>query len=51
MPHEDNKILKIIILALEAVLSLIKANLDNKGLQFFSHTFLYFAYADDITFF
>ena len=37
----------IFILALEVVFSLIKANPDIKGLQFFSHTFLYSAYADD----
>ena len=39
------------ILALEVVFSLIKANPDIEGLQFFSHTFLYSAYADDTTFF
>ena len=38
-------------LALEVVFSLIKANPDIKGLQFFSHTLLYSAYADDTTFF
>ena len=37
----------VFILALEVVFSLIKANPDIKGLQFFSHTFLYSAYADD----
>ena len=36
---------------MEVVLSLIKTNPDIKGLQFFSHTFLYSAYADDTTFF
>ena len=40
----------LFILALEVVFSLIKANLDIKGLQFFSHTFLYSSYADDTTF-
>ena len=39
------------ILALEVVFSLIKANSDIEGLQFFSHTFLYSVYADDTTFF
>ena len=41
----------LIILALEVVFSLIKANPDIEGLQFFSHTFLYSAYADGSTFF
>ena len=41
----------LFILALEVVFSLIKANPDIKGLQFFSHTFLYSADADDSTFF
>ena len=41
----------LFILALEVVFSLIKANPDIKGLQFFSHTFLYSAYGDDTTFF
>ena len=41
----------LFILALEVVFSLIKANLDIKGLQFFSHTFLYSANADDTIFF
>ena len=36
---------------MEVVFSLIKANSDIEGLQFFSHTFLYSAYADDSTFF
>ena len=36
---------------MEVVFSLIKANPDIEGLQFFSHTFLYSAYADDTTFF
>ena len=36
---------------MEVVFSLIKANPDIKGLQFFSHTFLYSADADDTTFF
>ena len=35
---------------MEVVLSLIKANSDIEGLQFFSHTFLHSAYADDTTF-
>ena len=33
------------------MLSLIKANPDIKGLQFFSDTFLYCAHADDTSFF
>ena len=41
----------LFILALEVVFSLIKANPDIEGLQFFSHTFLYSAYADDTNFF
>ena len=41
----------LFILALEVVFSLIKTNPDIEGLQFFSHTFLYSAYADDTTFF
>ena len=41
----------LFILALEEVFSLIKAKPDIEGLQFFSHTFLYSAYADDTTFF
>ena len=41
----------LFILALEVVFSLIKANSDIKCLQFFSHTFLYSADADDTTFF
>ena len=41
----------LFIIALEVVFSLIKANPDIKGLQFFSHTFLYSGYADDTTFF
>ena len=41
----------LFIIALEVVFSLIKANPDIEGLQFFSHTFLYSAYADDTTFF
>ena len=36
---------------MEVVFSLIKANPDIEGLQFFSHTFLYSAYACDTTFF
>ena len=40
----------LFIIALEVVFSLIKANPDIEGLQFFSHTFLYSAYADDTTF-
>ena len=36
---------------MEVVFSLIKANPNIEGLQFFSHTFLYSAYADDTTFF
>ena len=39
------------IIALEVAFSLIKANPDIEGLQFFSHTSLYSAYADDTTFF
>ena len=41
----------LFILALEVVFSLIKANPDIEGLQFFSHTFLYSAYAGGTTFF
>ena len=41
----------LFVIALEEVFSLIKANPDIEGLQFFSHTFLYSAYADDTTFF
>ena len=41
----------LFIIALEVVFSLIKANPNIEGLQFFSHTFLYSAYADDTTFF
>ena len=37
----------LFIIALEAVFSLIKANPEIEGLQFFSHIFLYLAYADD----
>ena len=37
--------------ALEVVFSLIKVNCNIEGLQFFSHTFLYSAYADDTTVF
>ena len=40
-----------LVIALEVVFSLIKANPDIKSLQFFSHMFLYSAYADDTTFF
>ena len=38
-------------IALEVVFSLIKANPNIKGLQFFSHAFLYSTYADDTSFF
>ena len=41
----------LFIMALELVCSLIKANPNNECLQFFSHTFLYSADADDTTFF
>ena len=41
----------LFIIALEAVFSLIKTNPDIEGLQFFNHTFLYSAYADDTTIF
>ena len=41
----------LFIIALEVAFSLIKANPDIEGLQFFSHTFLYSAHADDTTFF
>ena len=41
----------LFIIALEVVFSLIKENPDIEGLQCFSHTFLYSAYADDTTFF
>ena len=36
---------------MEVVFCLIEANSDVEELQFFSHTFLYSAYADDTTFF
>ena len=41
----------LFIIALEVVFSLIKENPDIESLKFFSHTFLYSAYADDTTFF
>ena len=41
----------LFIIALEVVFSLIKADPDIEGLQFFSHAFLYSAYVDDTTFF
>ena len=41
----------LFIIALEVFFYLIKANPDIEVLQFFSHTFLYSAYADDTTFF
>ena len=41
----------LFIITLEVVFSLIKENPDIEGLKFFSHTFLYSAYADDTTFF
>ena len=41
----------LLILALEVVFSLTETNPDIKGLQFFSHIFLYSAYADDTAFF
>ena len=41
----------LFIIALEVVFSLIKANPDIEGLQFFSQTFSYSAYADDTTLF
>ena len=41
----------LFIATLEVVFSLIKANLDIEGLQYFSHKFLYSHYADDTTFF
>ena len=41
----------LFIISLEVGFSLIKVNPDIEGLQFFSHTFLYSAYADDTTFF
>ena len=40
-----------IIIALEVVFSLIKANPDTEGLKCFSHTGLYSAYADGTTIF
>ena len=36
---------------MEVVFSLIKANPDIETLQFFSHSFLYYAFADDTIFF
>ena len=41
----------LFIIALEVLFILIKANSEIEGLQFFNHTFLYSAYADDTTFF
>ena len=41
----------LFIISLEVGFSLIKVNPNIEGLQFFSHTFLYSAYADDTTFF
>ena len=41
----------LFIIALEVLFTLIKANSEIEGLQFFNHTFLYSAYADDTTFF
>ena len=41
----------LFIITLEVPFSLIKANPDIEDLQFFSHTFLYSAYADGTTFF
>ena len=41
----------LFIIALELVFSLINANPNIECLQFFSHTFLYSAYADDTSFF
>ena len=41
----------LFIIALEILLSLIKANPGIEGLQFFSHKFLYYASADDTFFF
>ena len=41
----------LFIIALEVVFSLIKANPEIEGFQFFSHTFLYSVYADGTTFF
>ena len=41
----------LFIIAFEVVFSLIKTNLDIESLLFLSHTFLYTAYADDVTFF
>ena len=49
--QEDPISAYLFIIALEVVFSLIKANPNIEGLQFFSHTFLYSAYADDTTFF
>ena len=41
----------LFVFVLEIVFNLIKQNKDIHGLSFFDHTFLYTAYADDITFF
>ena len=41
----------LFILALEVIFTLIIANPNIKGLQFFSDNFLFFTYADDTTFF
>ena len=48
--QEDSISVCIFIIALEVVFSLINTNPDIEGLQLFSHTFLYSAYADDTTF-
>ena len=41
----------LFILVIEIVFNLIKQNKDIHDLNFFGHTFLYTAYADDTTFF
>ena len=43
--QEDRILACLFIIALEVSFTLIKANSDNEGIQFFSHTSLYFAYA------
>ena len=47
----QHRTLSLSIITLEVVFSLIKENPDIEGLKFFSHKFLYSAYADDTTFF
>ena len=41
----------LFILELKVIFALINANRNIEGLQFCSHNFIYFAHADDTTFF